>query len=272
MSAPANGIGARAGRVFAVVLRHWFLLRHSWPRLLELVYWPAVQMLMWGFLQTWLLGKTGVAATAAGAFLGGVLLWDVLFRGQLGFSITFLEEMWARNIGHLMMTPLRPWEFVAALMVMSVVRVAIGLVPVTLLAIWFFGFNLWGLGLALGAFFLNLYLTSWAIGLCVCGVVLRYGLGAESLAWSLSFLLLPLCCVYYPLESLPAWLQAVSLSLAPTYVFEGMRSLLLEQAFRGDLMIRALGINLVYFAAAASCFRYFFDDARRAGALLQVGE
>lgn len=167
--------------MFAVVLRHWFLLRHSWPRLLELVYWPAVQMLMWGFLQTWLLGKTGVAATAAGAFLGGVLLWDVLFRGQLGFSITFLEEMWARNIGHLMMTPLRPWEFVAALMVMSVVRVAIGLVPVTLLAIWFFGFNLWGLGLALGAFFLNLYLTSWAIGLCVCGVVLRYGLGAESL-------------------------------------------------------------------------------------------
>ncbi|MFN0265340.1 ABC transporter permease [Tepidamorphus sp. 3E244] len=267
-----SDLNERARRVSAIVLRHWFLLRHSWPRLLELVYWPAVQMLMWGFLQSWLAERSGVAATAAGVFIGGVLLWDVLFRGQLGFSITFLEEMWSRNLGHLMMTPLRPFEFIAALMVMSTIRVAIGLVPVTIMAIVFFGFNLWGLGLALAVFFLNLYLTSWAIGMLVSGIVLRHGLGAESLAWSLSFLLLPLCCVYYPLESLPLWLQPVSLALAPTYVFEGMRALLLDGTFDGALMLRAFAINMVYFALAAWAFRYFFDSARRAGTLLQIGE
>ncbi|MCB2079442.1 MAG: ABC transporter permease [Novosphingobium sp.] len=267
-----SGLAARATRVSAMVQRHWYLLRHSWPRTLELIYWPTVQMLMWGFLQVWLAGKTGTAATAAGVFIGGVLLWDVLFRGQLGFSITFLEEMWARNLGHLMMTPLRPSEFVASLMVMSVIRVAIGFIPVTLMALWFFGFNLWSLGLALVAFFANLYLTSWSIGMFVSGLVLRYGLGAESLAWSLSFLLLPLCCVYYPLETLPAWLQVVSLSLAPTYVFEGMRALLLEGTFRGDLMVYAFAINAVYFALSCLAFRRLFDSARRAGALLQMGE
>ena len=131
-------------------------------------------------------------------FIGAVLLWDILFRGQLGFSISFLEEMYARNLGNLMMSPLRPVEFVAALMIMSVVRLSIGMVPVSLLAIAFFGFNLWALGLALAAFFLNLMLTSWAVGIFVAGLLLRNGLGAESLAWTIMFLFLPLTCVYYP--------------------------------------------------------------------------
>lgn len=129
-------------RVAAMVLRYWYLLRHSWPRFVELVYWPAVQMLMWGFLSLYLTEHTGFLARASGVFIGAVILWDILFRGQLGFSISFLEEMWSRNLGNLMMTPLRPAEFVAALMVMSIVRLLIGLVPVTGMAILFFGFNL----------------------------------------------------------------------------------------------------------------------------------
>ena len=128
-------------RVAAMVLRYWYLLRSSWPRLLDLIYWPAVQMLMWGFLQLYVAQNAGFFAQAGGVFIGAVLLWDILFRGQLGFSISFLEEMWARNIGNLMMSPLRPVEFVAALMIMSIIRLAIGMVPVTLLAIAFFGFN-----------------------------------------------------------------------------------------------------------------------------------
>ena len=131
-----------------MVLRYWYLLRSSWPRIVDLIYWPAVQMLMWGFLQLYLVDKPSMAAQAGGAFIGAVLLWDILFRGQIGFSISFLEEMWSRNLGNLMMTPLRPFELIAALMVMSVVRVLIGLVPVTILAIIFFGFNFWALGLA----------------------------------------------------------------------------------------------------------------------------
>ena len=147
------------------------------------------------------------SSQVGGAFIGAVLLWDILFRGQIGFSISFLEELWSRNLGNLMMTPLRPVELVAALMAMSVVRVLIGLVPVSFLAIVFFGFNFWQLGLAVIAFFFNLILTSWSIGLISSGMVLKKGLGAEGLAWSLTFVLLPLCCVYYPVSVLPDWLQ-----------------------------------------------------------------
>jgi len=256
----------------AMMLRYWYLLRSSWPRLLDLVYWPTVQMITWGFLQYYITQNAGFFARAGGTFIGAVLLWDILFRGQLGFSISFMEEMWARNIGNLMMSPLRPLEFISALMVMSIVRLAVGAVPVTLLAIAFFGFNLYGLGFALVAFFLNLMLTAWAVGIFVSGLVLRNGLGAENFAWSIMFLFMPLTCVYYPVTTLPVWLQPVSWLLPPTYVFEGMRSLLIDKAFRADLMVDALALNAVFFAAGVFAFLKLLQSARQHGSLLQSGE
>jgi len=255
-----------------MVLRYYYLMRSSWPRLLELIYWPMVQMLMWGFLQSYVDQNASFFAKAGGTFIGAVLLWDILFRGQLGFSVSFLEEMWARNMGNLMMSPLRPLEFVSALMVMSVVRLAIGMVPVTLVALWLFNFNLYGFGFALAAFFANLIFTSWAVGILVSGLILRNGMGAEGLAWTIMFLLLPLTCVYYPVSIFPHWLQAIAWALPPTYVFEGMRALLIEHVFRADLMLIALVLNLFYFAISVVVFLKLLDAARRHGSLIQTGE
>jgi ABC-2 type transport system permease protein len=259
-------------RIGAMTLRYWYLLRSSWPRLVDLVYWPAVQMLMWGFLQTYIGQNAGFFARAGGTFIGAVLLWDILFRGQLGFSISFLEEMWSRNLANLMMSPLKPIEFILAMMIMSLVRLVIGMVPVTILAIAFFGFNLYGLGLALAGFFANLMLTGWAIGIFVSGVVMRNGLGAENLAWTIMFIFLPLTCVYYPVAILPDWLQIVSWLLPPTYVFEGMRALLIDHVFRADLMLVSFAINVVMFGAAVVAFLALLKSARRQGSLLQTGE
>jgi ABC-2 type transport system permease protein len=271
-------IGSDAGldfsfnRVRAMVRRYWYLLRSSWPRVLDLIYWPTVQMLMWGFLQLYVSQNGGPFVRTAGVFIGAVLLWDILFRGQLGFSISFLEEMYAHNLANLMMSPLRPVEFIGALMIMSVVRLLIGMIPVTLLAILFFGFNLWSLGFALAAFFLNLILTSWAIGIFVAGLLLRNGLGAESMAWTIMFLFLPLTCVYYPATVLPGFLQVVAWALPPTYVFEGMRALLIDHVFRADLMLEAFAFNVVLFAVASFAFLKLLQSARAQGSLLQTGE
>jgi ABC-2 type transport system permease protein len=269
---PGPAIAFSPRRVAAMVLRYWYLLRSSWPRLVELIYWPAVQMLMWGFLQLYFTQTVGVAARIGATFIGAVLLWDILFRGQLGFSISFLEEMWSRNLANLMMSPLRPVEFVAALMVMSIVRLLIGMAPVSVMAIVFFGFNIYALGLALAAFFALLMMTAWAVGIFVSGLVLRNGLGAETFAWSIMFLFLPLTCVYYPVATLPDWLQWVSWSLPPTYVFEGMRAILLEQTVRADLLLQAFALNLVYLTAGSAAFVALLNSARRNGSLLQTGE
>jgi ABC-2 type transport system permease protein len=272
MRVPREFAGVSPGRINALVVRHWYLFKGSWPRLLELIYWPTLQMMMWGFLQSFLVERSEFFAQAGGILLGAVLLWDILLRAQLGFSISFMEEMWSRNLGHLMVSPLTPLEFLLGLMTLSVYRTLVGVIPVSLMAIAFFGFNIYGAGLMLGIFFVNLVMTGWAIGLVVCGLVLRNGMGAQGLAWSVVFLLLPIACVYYPLATLPDWLQPLAVILAPTHVFEGMRALLMEQTVRYDLMLKALALNVVYLSGAVAAFFWFFRDARRRGTLLQTGE
>ena len=276
MSEVAREIAARHAiswhRIQAMVLRYWYLLMSSWPRLLELIYWPALQIITWGFLQNYISQSSGFFASAGGSLIGAVILWDILFRGQLGFSISFLEEMWARNLGNLMMSPLKPIEFLLALMVMSLIRLAIGVVPMTGLALFLFHFNFYGLGLPLIAFFCNLIFTSWSVGIFVSGLVLRNGLGAESIVWTLMFALMPLACIYYPVSVLPRWLQYVAWSLPPTYVFEGMRSLLIDGVFRGDLMLAALAINAVLLVASFAAFLALLRSARLHGSLLGGGE
>jgi ABC-2 type transport system permease protein len=267
---PRHGIGWH--RIGAMLLRHWYLLTSSWPRLLEMVYWPALTLISWGFLQNYISGNASFFAKAGGTLIGAIILWDILFRGQLGFSMSFLEEMWSRNLGNLMMSPLTPFEFLLSLMIMSLIRLAIGIVPMVVMAAVFFDFNLLGLGLALVAFFCNLIFTSWAVGIVVSGLVVRNGMGAESLAWTLVFILLPLACVYYPVSVLPTWLQWVAWLLPPTYVFEGMRALMIEKVFRADLMIEALAINAGLFVVAIVVFVALLNSARSHGKLIQSGE
>ncbi|MGE0658945.1 MAG: ABC transporter permease [Reyranellaceae bacterium] len=270
----AAGTGGLAmwGRIYAMILRHVYILRSSWPRLLDLAYWPTVQMIMWGFMSQFLAGQTSYIAQAFGVLLSAVLLWDVLFRGQLAVSISFFEEMWSRNLGHLFVTPLRPGEFAASLLSISLLRTLLGIVPASLLAVAFFGFSVYSLGLSLAAFFFSLLMFGWAIGLAVTGLVLRHGLGAENIAWGLVFALLPVSAVYYPVSVLPEWLQWVAYAMPAAYSFEGMRSILLHNEVRLDLMAAGFALNIVYLGLGVALFFHYFRVARRRGSLLQQGE
>jgi len=129
--------------------RHLALYRHSWPRLLELMYWPVLQMCIWGFTASFITGRAGTGGTiavAAGALLGGVLLWEVALRSQMGVAISFLEELWSRNLGHLFVSPIRPWEMLAALVGISVLRMLTGVLPAILIAFLLYAFNLFAMG------------------------------------------------------------------------------------------------------------------------------
>ena len=261
-----------ARRIGAVLLRHWYLISGSWPRFLDLCYWPIVQMILWGFIQTFMMRQSSFFAQAGGILLGAVMLWDVLFRGQIGLAISFFEEVYSRNLGHLMATPLKTGEYMASLMIVSLMRTAIGLFPATLLAIWFFGFSIYSLGLALVAFFAILIAFGWSIGLFVSGLVLRYGLGAEGFAWAVIFALAPLCGVYYPTAILPGWVQFLSAIIPASYVFNGMRAVLMQHVLRVNDLLIAAALDVVWITIGASVFLIFHEKARDRGMLLQLGE
>jgi ABC-2 type transport system permease protein len=259
-------------RVGGMVLRYLFLLRASWTRIVEIVSWPSMQMILWGLISRYMNTSTSVLAQAAGLFLAAVLLWEVLFRAQLGVHTMFQEEMYARNLGNLFITPLRPYELAAALLTISLLRTLLSAGSAALLALPLYDFSIFNLGLPLLAFFANLLIFGWAVGLVLCGLLLRFGFGAEGLAWAAIFALTPVAGVYYPVSTLPAWLQPVAYALPPAYVFEGMRAVMLEHRFRADLLLYAAGLNLFYLAVALGVFLFIFGVARRRGLLLQVGE
>jgi ABC-2 type transport system permease protein len=229
-------------------------------------------MILWGFMSRFLMTNSSWVARAGGVLLAAVMLWDVMFRGQLGVSVSFLEEMWSRNLGHLFATPLRPYEWVISLIFMSLVRVAIGVVPAALLAIPLYHYSIFSLGLSLIAFFSLLMIMGWAIGLAICGLILRQGLGAESIAWFAVFILAPVSAIYYPVSILPRWLQYVAWCLPSAHVFEGMRAVMFRHVFPLDHLIAAVGLDFVWLGAGGVVFLVFMRQARRRGALIQMGE
>ena len=260
-------------RIWGMMYRHLALYRGSWPRLLELVYWPVLQMCIWGFTASYMASRMGSSmALAGGALLGGVLLWEVALRSQMGVAISFLEELWSRNLGHVFVSPLRPWELVAALIGISVLRMLVGVLPAILLAWLLYAFNLFATGSIVVLFFANLMVMGWWVSMGVVSLILRHGAGAEALAWSVLFGLTPFSAVFYPVSVLPWFLQPVALALPSSHVFEGMRAAILTGEIRWDHMAWAIGLNVLWTIAGIFLFAAQFRAARMRGALLTIGE
>lgn len=269
---PQTGIAASARRVRAMVRRHAYLFLKSWPRLVSTMYYPTVTMVLWAFITLYLRPTASFLQDAPGFFIGAVLLWDVLYRGQLGVSLTFIEEIYARNLGNLFVSPLRLGEFIAGQLVMSVVRALIGVGGACVFAWILFRYSIFSFGFPLIAFFVLLVAFSWAIGLGVSAIILRAGLGAEEIAWAAIFLLAPVSGVYYPIDVLPGWLQAIAAVLPTAHVFEGMRALLLQHEFRWDRFWWAAGLDAAYYAVGVVMFRGAMAKARERGSLMSQGE
>lgn len=259
-------------RIYALVLRHIHIWRSSVMRLVDSIYWPAVQMVMWGFMTKYLMPQASFVAQAAGVLLSGLMLWEVVVRGNLSLSIAFLEEMWSRNLGHLFVSPIRSWEMATGIIIAALLRTLLGLIPVSLMAWAFFGFSIYGLGLPLLAFFLILQMFSWSVGLAMSGMIMRVGQSAESFAWAAVFILMPISGVYYPVSVLPHWLQPLSWCLPTSYIFDGMRSILLHGTMQWHSLGFAFALSALYLLAGFQIFLWFFRASRRAGSLLNQGE
>ena len=272
-----------AGRIGALLRRHFYLLRGSPIRIGEIIYLPTVQMLLWGFVAQFLaqsLAATSASGGAAGKLasqipallVAGVLLWEVLFRSQVGVALSFLEEIYARNLGHLFVSPVRLWEVVVSLFVMGLARTLLGVGVAAALAFAVHRLSVFDLGLPLLAFFANLMVLGWAFGLIACALVLRYGIAAENFAWGTVFAIAPICGIYYPIATLPAWVQPIAYAIPASHVFEGMRAVATQGVFAWDHFWWATGLNVVYLGCALVALLAAFGSARRLGLLLQTGD
>jgi len=259
-------------RIYALYLRHFYLIKSSLPRWLDLIYWPTIQIILWGFISKFFTMHSDFYNNTAGIILSAAILYDFLFRSSISFNMLFLEEIWSRNFTNLFIAPFKISEIIAALTATALIRTLIGIVPAVLLASPFFGVSLLNLGPALILLLFSLYAFGITLGLFVVSGLLRYGPAFENVAWSSLFLLAPLGCIYYPLTILPDWLQIIAKALPLVYIFEEVRSILLNNVVNYYNIMSALILNLIYFTLAIFVFYSAFHGARKKGTLINVGE
>jgi ABC-2 type transport system permease protein len=259
-------------RIYALYLRHFYLIKSSFPRILDLIYWPTIQIILWGFISKFFTMHSDFYNNTAGVILSAAILYDFLFRSSISFNMLFLEEIWSRNFTNLFIAPLKVSEIITALTATALIRTIIGIVPAILLASPFFGVSLLNLGPALALLLLSLYMFGITLGLFVVSGLLRYGPAFENVAWSSLFLLAPLGCIYYPLSILPDWLQILAKGLPLVYIFEEVRSILVNNTVNYYNIMSALILNLIYFLLSVYVFYSAFHEARNRGTLINVGE
>lgn len=259
-------------RIIAIVFRHLYLYRRSLPRIMEIFYWPFLDLVIWGFITLYLARYQTQIPGFVTFFLGALILWDVLFRSQQGITISFLEELWSRNLMNLFASPLKPSEFLAATMIMSIFKVACVSLVMGLCAWLFYDYSILIIGLWLLPFVLNLVVTGWVIGVFTTSLIMRFGQEAEVLAWSMVFLFQPISCVFYPMDVLPVWLKPVAWANPAAHVFEGMRGVLSQSGQPVGHLGWAIGLNLLFLMAMIAWFHRTFAYCRNQGLLVRVGE
>jgi ABC-2 type transport system permease protein len=255
----------------ALLTRYVLLYAKNPMRAFELFFWPLVQLLVWGLLTRYLQGQgSGEFPNYITFLIGGIILWDALFRAQQGVSISFLEDVWTRNLLNIFAAPVRMTDYIAATFGVGLLRVGITAVVLAVVAAFAYSFNLFQFHWGLIAYYANLMLFGWALGVFSIALILRWGHGAESLAWALPFMIQPFACVFYPVESLPAWMRGIAMVFPPAHVFEGMRGAILHGGFDFHHFFAALGLNVVYLALSGLLFARVLRMAREKGLLVKT--
>jgi ABC-2 type transport system permease protein len=222
----AHGAALTWLRMRAVARRHAYVLARSPHRLFDVTLWPLVDVLLFGALASYVsTGNTSAGDRAASYLLAGIVLWHVVYQSQIAVSTGFLEETWSRNLLNLMVTPVREVEYVGGVALFGMIKLVIGVSVLAVGALVFYSFDVWSLGFGLIPIAAVLLAVGWSISLFVIGIVLRFGAGAEALAWGVMFIVLPLSGVFYPVDALPAALQPIALALPTTHAFDALREL-----------------------------------------------
>ncbi|MFE8598771.1 ABC transporter permease [Archangium violaceum] len=252
-------------RAAAIVLRQFYLIRGSPSRIFPLFVWVAIDMVLWGFMSRYLNSVTAPGLDFVPALLGAVLLWDFLTRVMQGVTMAFFEDVWSRNFLNVFATPLSITEYVGGLVLSSIATSSIGLLVMLLVAGAAFGLSLFTYGLMLVPFLLVLFLFGIALGIFGAAVVLRLGPSAEWFVWPIPAVVSPFAGVFYPLSTLPEWMRAVSHLLPPSYVFEGMRTIVAGRAFSGTSLLWGVGLAVLYILLAGWFFTRVYRYAVRTG-------
>lgn len=257
-------------RIKGIIAQNLFYLRHSLEDIIDAFFWPLMDVIIWGFMTVYFVGLGGPVAGVITFLMAGLILWNIVWRAQQDVSLTLMKNVWSRNIFNLFISPLTPREFIAATMILGFLKIFLTLSLVSMIAFFLYSFNLLSLGFYLLPFFVSLIAFAWAVGICITGLIIRFGTRIQAFAWSLILLFQPISAVFYPVSVLPPFMQKIALFLPTAHIFEGMREVLKTGTLSSEHLIWALALNVVYLIFSGWFFIFMFEKAREKGKLAKV--
>jgi ABC-2 type transport system permease protein len=264
-----EGLPAQRRRIASVIRRDFFALRRDPPRMVDMAFWPLAELVLWGLVSMYM--QQNRVHIAVAMLLGAVLLWQVMHRSQGEVAFGFLFDVWSRNLLNVFVSPLSTLEYVAGLVLASVVKVAVTIGVMSVLAFTLYGFGVLTIGPGLVPFMAVLMIMGWALGLVAIGCVIRFGQSAQIVAFMLVFVFQPFAAVFYPLSVLPGPAQAVAALVPASHVFEGMRAVLAGGGVSWGGLAAAALLDVVYVAGALAFLLYSLRYARLKGKLSRFG-
>lgn len=252
-------------RIMAIIWRHIYNFKHSWDRLSDTFYWPAMDILIWGLTSFYIKQSAVAIPNFVLMILSGLVFWIVVWRSQYEISVNILEEMWSHNLVNLFSTPLKVTEWIMAVLFLGAIKMSLAVGFAAFLVWVVYSLKVFIYGWLLLPFVAILLMVGWAIGFFLAGLVVKFGTRIQTVAWSGVYLLAPFSALYYPVSSLPGWAQAIARWVPTSYVFEGMRAVLFDQMLDQATLAKGLILGLIYLILAILFFRMMFNWSRKTG-------
>lgn len=256
-------------RIYAIILRQLYVFVANLGRSSDAFFWPVINLFLWGYVSIYF-GQKGGGVNLLASLLTGYLLWMFLQRSQEDLSVGLLEDLWSRNFINIFATPITIWEYLLGLIATGFIKLFISFFMVSILAFLLFAFNIFSLGIYLVPLIFSLLITGWWMGIFINGLIIRFGFEVEALSWTIIFILMPFSGVYYPVDVLPQWMQSISYVLPSSYVFSGMRKLIMDGIFDWHFFFLSLGLNIIFMVLSLLFYKKMFDVAKEKGYLVKL--
>lgn len=255
-------------RVSAIILRHYFLALRQLERFFDALISPILMIVLWGFLTKYV--QELQTSTLAGFLIGGIILWAIFEKVGTDIGVNFMCDIWDRNLINILSTPITFVEYLTALVIVSLIKLSVSFLVMSIIASIFYNFQVTSLGFGLALFGLNLFLFATSFGIFNIALVLRFGNSIGPLTWIIPFFVQPFAAVFYPVSILPVFFQNIAHFIPISYVFEGMREVIKTGQFNTGEFVTALILNIIYLSLSISFFAFILRKVLKSGRLVKV--
>jgi ABC-2 type transport system permease protein len=258
-------IAMQPERVYAIMLRYMLVVPRDLSRIFELVFYPLIDIVLWGFMGLWMQESQKGTSSMSILLPASLVLWMIVERTQSEISLNLAEEIWSHNIVNLFVSPMKLLEWLMSVIVLGIGK-ALFIFSFTAFSLWLFmDINILSIGFMLIPFWLLLVLSGLSLGTIISAIILRFGRNMIQIAWSIPYLILSLSAVFYPLRFLPAWARMISRLLPTSYVFEALRELVQHGRIAYELLLVCLCLATMYMIFGLLAIVWLFRKSKEQG-------